>query len=111
MESTPQTAQPVNAAITEAAVLAFFASQHKAIRAEFPEASLNLWGSASDGSHYSVSSYVTSHVMAFGVTVAEAVASYREKIAELVPTATKLRAEAAAKLAEADAIDAKGGAK
>jgi hypothetical protein len=104
MNTINETAQPVNPAITEADVVAFFASQQKAISAEFPEASLSFYPGK-----FVLSSYVKTHIYENGATVAEAAANHRAKIAELIPTAAKLRAEAAAKLAEADAIEAKQG--
>lgn len=109
MESTPQTAQPVNPAITEADVLAFFASHIESFKAEFPEANLSFFTGLNK---FTLSSYLKTHIHESGATIAEAAANYRAKKAELIPTAAKLRAEAAAKLAEADALEAKlGGAK
>ena len=86
--------------------MAFFDSHQKAIRAEFPEATLSYYPGK-----FVLSSYVKTHIYEGGATIAEAAANYRARLAEIIPTAAKLRAEAAAKLAEADALEAKGGAK
>lgn len=105
MQSTNETAQPVNAAITEADALAFVAAKQAEVKAEFPEASITLHGATAS---CSVSSYVKEHVFCSAPTIGEALAKYRTDINNPI----KLRAKAASLLAEAEALEAKqGGAK
>jgi hypothetical protein len=100
---TPQTAQPVNAAkITEADVLAFFAGKEADLHLDHPEAGICYHGNTHG---FSVSSYVKEHVFCSGKSIEDARLAYREKMAELIDTPAKLRAQAAAKLAQAAELE------
>lgn len=109
MTPITETAQPVNPAITEAGVKAFFAVLQADIRAQFPGAALHYWGG--ELKRFAIDSS-SNRICVHSENFHDCVERLRAKIAEITPTPEKLRAEAAAKLAEAEAIEAKqGGAK
>jgi hypothetical protein len=102
-QSITETAQPVNAAkITEADVLAFFAAKSAELHLDHPKADICYHGSSHG---FSVSSYVKEHVFCSGKSIDDARLAYREKMAELIDTPARLRAQAAAKLAQAAELE------
>ena len=109
MTTNNETVQAVNPAITEADVKAFFTGLQADIRAQFPGTSLHYWGGELNA--FAIDSSCN-RICVHSENFHDCMEKLRAKIAEITPTAAKLRAEAAAKLAEAEALEAKqGGAK
>ena len=112
-QSINKTAQPVNAAITEADVLAFIATKQKQVSVELadtgplaiaPEVYFK-------GAYIAVTAYMPPSVSAVGVgqTVAEAIAAFRRDYTQKIQTPAKLRDQAARLLEDADELVSKMG--
>jgi hypothetical protein len=113
-QSTPQSAQPVNPAITEADVLAFIAAKQKQVSTEL--ADTGPFAIAPEvyfkGAYIAVTAYMPpACVSAVGVgqTVSEAIAAFRRDYTNKLQTPYKLREQAARLMEDADELDAKMG--
>jgi hypothetical protein len=113
-QSTPQSAQPVNPAITEADVLAFIAAKQKQVSTEL--ADTGPFAIAPEvyfkGAYIAVTAYMPpACVSAVGVgqTVAETSAAFRRDYRHKIQTPAKLRERAARLIDDADELESKMG--